>query len=130
MVLQNKFRIWDDEKKDMFYSDVPNRKTSFYNDEVRMEDLGEGPRKVVTIVKLPFKVNEHELVMDYIGWADVTGKDIYEGDIVENYAFKGIVVIDRGVVTVSGSMKDKWGIKQPLAVHKEVRIVGHVHEEE
>lgn len=66
----------------------------------------------------------------YENWQEFTGlydkdqRPIYEGDIVENEAIRSEVIQDKGVWTLLLSQEDKFKVKQPLAVHEGLKVIG------
>lgn len=108
-----RFRIFDNKEKVMLYgADMP----SWYDicsfdawlDYVREEMYRGKPR--------------------YVVMQDVNILGAFESDIIENYAFRDVVIIDRGVVTTKNSARDVFGIMQPLAAHNGVKVIGNIYE--
>lgn len=74
-----------------------------------------------------FYNNSDGITMQFTGLRDKNGKEIYEGDIVENYAFRDVVIFEKGIFTTKGSTRNKFDIKQPLAVHLNIKIIGNIY---
>ncbi len=68
-------------------------------------------------------------IMQYTGLKDKNGVEIYEYDVVENFAFRDVVIFDKGVFTTKNSKANKFGTKQPLAVHSEIEVIGNIYED-
>ena len=77
---------------------------------------------------LQFDSSENIVLMQFTGLYDKNGKEIYEGDIVKNYAFIDKVIIEKGFVTTSRSIEDKFKCKQPLVVHIELEVIGNIYQ--
>lgn len=73
------------------------------------------------------QVEDFDLIL-FTGLQDKNGKEIWTGDIVKNYAFKDVVIFDKGIFTTKRSTPDKFGVKQPLAVHNDLEVIGIVWE--
>lgn len=97
-----KFRFWLVDSKKLMYScgDFPNG----------VDDLFEW-------------MDDEAIIMQSTGLKDKNGKLIYEGDIIENFAFRDIVIFTEGIFTTSRSVNN-----QPLNIHTELLVIGNIHE--
>ena len=51
-----------------------------------------------------------------------------KSDIVKNYAFRDVVIFDKGIFTTKRSTPDKFGVKQPLSIHNDLEVIGNIWE--
>jgi len=112
-MMNNKFRIWDKIYKAMFQvSDI-----SWACDG--------------SIVYINGYIAEDVILMQSTGLPDRNGKEIFDGDIVEHYAFYGYVLFEDGMFTMSGSANIHFGkYKQPLCYHDSIQceVIGNIHD--
>lgn len=108
------FRIWDEEKKKMYYASL--------NDVCD----GIGFDYGITEEQSAFTDVDFLPVMQYTGLHDKSGREIYEGDIVDHYAFGDVVVFRNGMFTT-----ERNGDNQPLYLHepdKYCEVIGNIYE--
>jgi len=111
-----KFRAWDKEKKEMFEHGL------FYLST--QKDFVEG---------FLCQINDGEWVdykgkltlMQYTGLKDKNGKEIYEGDIVNNYEYNYEVIFFNGSFGLEIS-KDE--LKSPLCFYNNIEVIGNIYE--
>ncbi len=128
----NKYRVWDEEQENMFYSDVEDEDCLFsFQDglvvaNIRKEEQG-------TLDEQPYIYGESNFdVEQFIDIKDKYGKDIYDGDIVDvpdcmtNKMRRGII---RHVITEGGSSY-MFTINGGTAswIQDKAEIIGNIHE--
>lgn len=117
-----KFRIWDGEK--MWYPETKTQdrnatSLTFFN---RKKSIGWG----LYDPQYEYKVcsGEYHNLMQYIGLNDVKGKEVYEGDIVQDQEFDNYEVIFR-----KGCYCYKTGENQyHIFNEKHIKIIGNIYE--
>lgn len=122
-----KFRAWDKlEKKFIIIEKIIGRypKEYFYDNYV----IGFDGKPYLVNGYGWFNEAKNIILMQFTGLQDKNGKDIYDGDIVENYAFRDTVIFDKGIFTTQRSTVDVFGVRQALSVHEELKVIGNKFE--
>ena len=108
-----KFRAWDKEEEKMYQFDLISY----------MQVNEDGQEELC-----PSRLVEPDAFMQFTGLLDKNGKEIYEGDITENYAMRDVVIFHNGAFVGKNSQKDHLGQHQPIAVHNELEVIGNIYE--
>ncbi len=95
-----KFRAWDKDIKAMDVHLGLSTSNLYYDEVIKIKTL-----------------------MQYTGIKDATGREIYEGDIVEN-KYRYIIVFITGCFCTS----DVYGSTQPLFEHEKLSVIGNIYE--
>ena len=111
-----KFRVWDKSLEEMRYSiNIP----SDYTERNGNLDL----------INMFQTLNQRYVFMQYTGLKDKNGKEIYEGDIVQNFREKFIVEYWSGQILVSWYLRSiNSGDTSELDCFGEYEVIGNIYE--
>ena len=119
-----KFRAWDIKTKKFNYL---NLRDSIASDDAYSLGGSQGTDWAVDRENSCTMSCKCEL-QQFTGLKDKDGKEIYEGDIIKNFAIRDLVIFEKGIFTTIMSHNDQFNVKQPLAVHCEIEIIGNIYE--
>jgi len=96
-----KFRAWDRKERKMYYNDSNFQERDDYNDNWESELLC--IRSINELSK-----NNNIILMQYVGIRDVNGKEIYEGDILDDETFIACNLFYNNLGTVDLPLQEQW----------------------
>ena len=115
-----KFRAWDSDKKEMVYPKIQFDES--YVMQLNCSYIGEFNGKTYNTVKMP--------LMQFTGLTDLTGRDIYESDIIDIVDHNGLNRVEQ--VLFQSLCFTINGHTQSLSVFKnigwEMEIIGNIYE--
>ena len=119
----NKFRCWDKDNLQMYYSDTKyeyilfDKKRKFFQEIVDSYDhiCGGNTSKITT---------PNQVLMEYIGIKDCNGKFIYQGDVIE----VDFTDIDGEFRTTNVVIKDTHEIDLYVINAEKLKIIGNIFE--
>ncbi|PKE27139.1 YopX family protein [Macrococcoides caseolyticum] len=115
-----KFRAWDKEHDEMLYPDnVDKIYFEITVDGIVTYDM----RYILPYDDIPPYLDT--VIMQSTGLADVNGKEIFEGDIVQCWYEKGFVVMRQGSWFIE---TDKEYLGALYEYSDEARVIGNIHE--
>jgi len=137
-----KFMVWDREKKTMFQADELLNLWSQYSDDDEAKSPGIKTVPHVTVVKQAYRGPDLNLVvgrdcdlMQYTGIEDKNGKECFEGDLVMDHGYRGVVefgTIERlnkhGVFYLNLSKGGGTGDKAFFDRDLDFEIIGNIYE--
>lgn len=114
-----KFRAWDEHEKVMMYDDETAAHDVDYWEGVKSSRIDIINANIAILA---------DTIMQYTGLKDKNGKEIYEGDVVENSSAKWEVVFNRGCYAGKRIGSPDYDTHLALRGIKEIEVTGNIYE--
>ena len=115
-----KFRVWDEIGKQMYYPESGLKSCITQIGKVCIDETDEGG----ILENRDYRMN----ALFYTGLKDKHGKEIYEGDIIENYAIRDKVIFKDGCFVLSRDMGCPTCHSKYMGMHDELEVIGNIYE--